>query len=358
MGTFVLNHLGAFAACQNAGNGFGQFLTALGFGDANGAALAQIQQTLNIINAKLDALKNSVDEIRTAVEKARCENIQTSLGETQAAIKEAWKRFGEATTAARGADSATQKQVAKDLREGIQAEFAGTTPGRAATRIHDALEGTPGSPSMIAVCGVAFQQSAGDFVSLSLYDQVVAMTNYWQALEAQAAVLDIGLKVADSRSASAESEHNATQRGLDSEVAKIKPSLEDMVFDTRTHMAWRRTIRPVANFADADRAAPPGWKLPTFDELKELARNCCGGDGRNGYGWFFSSTPFKFDLAGVREHKIISSSGCLVAFTRERCALNLAAGYLYSTVTDNIKCLAAYTKKVGEAEWAGYLYQS
>jgi len=295
----VLKGLGSFTADKNAGNGFGQFLMQLGLGDANAVKLDEIQATLKEINSKLDALQASVAELRGRVENLNCNRSQDRTAVAEAEIETAWKSFGKTVTDARAAlgDRAQQKKLNDKLVASIDDEFRQSSPAGAVTLVHNSLVGTAGLSSMIADCGVAYQEASGNLITSELHDRVALLVDYWQTVEAQAAVMDIGLLVDKGEEADARDARQDAENHLAEESAKVKPSLGDTVLDRSTSLLWTRTAISIKYVNRAART-PAGWRLPNSTDLEALVKSGYG--SMNGLGWFRKSTPFVIpDAAGT-----------------------------------------------------------
>ncbi len=354
---FAVQKLGDLAANQNAGNGFGQFLMQMGFGDANAAKLEEIQATLREINTKLDAIQRSLNQIKARVEKGNCESVQLSLGSIQAAVQLAWMSFNSAVSEAKNevGNVAEQQLTAQRLQAKIREAFVGTSPALAVLRIHDALAGTGGSPSMIDNCGVAYQEASGEFVSAHLHEEVSAKVNYWQALEAQAAVIAIGQLVDEGNQSEARSERQSVEADLAHETAKIKPSLGTQVLDVRTHILWDRKFqtRPYNSVHIGPGAL---FKFPTLEEARALFGNCC--NGKTAFQWLRQDTPFE-----VPDHR----DGVAQAMVTETKAI-LSVGQFaiplnsdkptWIWVQPSQDAYVNYVNLKGKDEWPKYLYHS
>ena len=374
VGLFVLDKLANLTANETGGTGFGKFLMTLGFGDANAAALASIQSTLNEINMKLDAIQASVNRIEAAVHAGLCKQDQAKLSLTETAIKQAWKIIGTTVDEAKAklnepvAERKTgQEKLGADLIAAIKNEFRVTSLGGAVTQVHDALVGTPGSggQGMIQACGLAYQKKAGDFLDYRLQDEVASLVGYWQTLEAEAAVMQIGVLVNEGKRATATSARAEAVKHLSDETAKIKPSLRDpargdMVLDLRTHLLWRRDW--LSNVA-ADKAgvigatyAPAGqWKLPDIGQLRDLAKSCCGNDGSVAR-WFKNSTPFVLQL-GVGNTQLVSGTVYPYPLAKRFFSMDIGGGYpITDYVNANASVYAAFLNTKSAQEWQRYTY--
>lgn len=272
-GLFVLNKLGNYTANKNASNSFGQFLMQLGLGDASAAKLDAIQLTLNEINVKVEKLQRTVE---ASASETQCKAAQASLTSVKSTIKTAWTRVGTTVKAALAnvKDKAEQERLGKGLVNTLKTSFPRATTGEAVTDVHDTLVGAGVAvASMIRDCGLAIQKSK-ELVSYKLHDVMVELLDYWQALEAEAAVITIGVKVDERDQTGAKQSLEEAERNLDEEATRIKPSLGDLVLDPRTRLLWARTIG-VFRFYDLG-SRNLRARYPSFDELKALTRGCCG----------------------------------------------------------------------------------
>ena len=354
---FVLQRLGNFTANQAAGNGFGQFLMQLGFGDASAAKLDEIQSTLNEINSKLDALQKSVAELRARVENLNCNRSQDKPAVAEAAIENVWKSFDRTVADAKTqlANKPEQQKLSKKLIDRINDEFRQLSPAGAVTLIHNTLLGTTGSSSMIADCGVAYQEASGNFITSQLHDRVAVLVDYWQLVEAQAAVMNIGLLVDKGEETDAKAARQDAESNLATESAKIKPSLENMVLDKGTNLVWTKTAVAPIKFASWQSRSPgSGWRLPNSDELRALVR--LGYGSMSGVDWLRKQTPFVIPSTPNTTLALISSSTLPWKPGKPDLALDLNTGdKSVIKVQVNQPCYALF---ISSARGDKYLYTS
>ena len=359
--SFLLQRLGSYVANKNAGNGFGQFLMSLGLGNADARGLDAIESTLKDIKTQLTELTDKVDELHKKIDNLNCNRAQDTAALVRSQIKAAWGFIGTTVDKAKKAlrNTAEQERLGKDLVAEIENEFRTTTPNAAVIHINDALVGTGGSSGMIDTCGFAYQEANGDFITPTIRERVESLVDYWQLIEAQAAVMQIGL-LADSRQQSAaKAARERAERNLTEESAMIKPLPNDpnvMVADLRAHLLWWARI--LASRADkaADLAAkiPPigRWKLPSKSELGELAGNCCGGLA-SAAAWFRDKTPFSFDNPGLWTQLLSATKTGSKQFE----TLDLAAKSVsYSSVNPDANVYVLLVNGKSAALWSKYTY--
>jgi hypothetical protein len=176
----LLQRLGNYTANRNAGNGFGQFLMQLGYGDADAARLDAIDSTLRDIKGELKGLNDKVDAVNEKVNNGNCNDRRENAALVRSQTEEAWGRIGSTVNKAwkELRNPAEQEELSRTLVDQIKDEFKTTTPGGAVRHIHDSLVGTAGSPNMIDVCGVAYQEANGDFITSTIRGRVVSLVDY------------------------------------------------------------------------------------------------------------------------------------------------------------------------------------
>jgi len=354
----VLQKLGNFTANQNADNGFGQLLMQLGLGDASAAKLDAIQSTLNQINAKLDALQTSITELRGRVENLNCNRSQDRDAVAQAAIETAWKSFGKTVTDAKAyiGNGAQQQRLSQKLVASIADEFRQSSPAGAVTLIHNSLIGTAGLSSMIADCGVAYQEAAGGLITSELHDRVALLVDYWQVVEAQAAVMDIGLLVNQGEESDAQDAREQAETNLAGESAKVKPSLGDMVLERATSLLWTRTAISM-KYANRQARTPAGWRIPNSTDLETLVKSGYG--AKSGLEWFRRSTPFVIPQTTGTTSAILTAQVLTWLQAKPVYALDLtASAKSWIKVQQDQSCYALFVNGP-RADAAGkYLYNS
>lgn len=285
---FALLKLGNYLA--NQPNTLGSFLKVMGLGDPSTRELDGIQKTVDEINTKVEELKKSVDQLKGRVEKVNCNLSQAHLRESQAVIEEAWRTFSDTVRLAKTADKQQKMKLGAELPAKIDREFRGATPAATVTLIHNTLVGTPPLSSMISDCGVAYQEAAAPFVSSLLRKQVESLVQYWQGLEAEAAVMNIGLLVKAGEESRARDAFDRAKSNLVEEKGKIKPSLDNLVLDTRTHLVWRKHFE-VTTYDKRNVALDLKYgRLPSYSEVEGLFRGCCA--SMKAIDWLRHDTPF------------------------------------------------------------------
>jgi hypothetical protein len=299
VGLFVLQRLANYTANQNAGNDFGQFLIQLGFGHATDARLDQIRATLEEINGKVEALQRSISHLGCAVQKA-------SLTKDRSAIENAWNRILITANKAKGESKPQQQQLQKDLRKDLlELDFAGTSPGQAATSIHNTLY-----EEMITDCGKAIEDKT-EFITYALRNDVTTFVNFWQGLEAEATVINIGIEESRGNKELAKAAHGTAEKRFKLELTRVKPSLgssyvpavgANMVVDRRQKgLLWDRyakawTYEELLEWTKGT-AKPghgPAWEIPTISQLETLVRDCCG-PYPSLEDWFNKVSPFRVE---------------------------------------------------------------
>ncbi|HUE28586.1 MAG TPA: hypothetical protein VMP89_17565 [Solirubrobacteraceae bacterium] len=358
---FVLQRLGNLAANQNAGNGLGQFLMQLGFGDASASKLDDIRSTLNEIDGKLDNLEKSVAALGLRAAQNNCGRSQDRLADAQANAETAWNYIGDRVADAKKAlaNKAEQRSLSKKLVEQINDAFKSASLASTVTLIHNSLVGTRVLSSIINDCGIYYEEAGGDFISPRLRDEVASLVEYWQIVEAQVAVLNIGLLVDKGDQSDAKAQRERAENNLKAESARIKPIPTDpnkLVPDTRTHLIWWARILA----SRADRAAamaaqiPPRgqWKLPSKSELGELAKKCCSGS-TNAATWFRDKTPFSFDNFGLWTQLLSATKRPNGQFE----TLDLAAGKVsYGSVKSDANAYVLLVNGKSAELWKKYAY--
>ena len=291
VGQFALLKLANYAANNLKDNNlFGTFLRYVGFGDAGTPQLDYIQKTVDEINVKVDKLQVSVDKLAVRVEHTNCNVSRTSLSGNEAEIETAWTRIRDTVVLVRNKPADEQKKLGANLPAAINNVFKGSTPAATVTKIHNVLIGTKGTLSMIHECGVAYQANEGRFVSSSLHDEVESLVHYWQGLEAEAAVMDIGLLASEGNEALARIHFAQAESNLKEEAARVKPSLHDLVLDTHTRRFWGKDFH-VTTY-DTRNTIPDlkFGRLPSYAEAADLFKACCA--GLKVIDWLRRDTPF------------------------------------------------------------------
>lgn len=360
---FLLGKLGNYTANQNAGSGFGQFLMQLGFGNADARRLDAIESTLKEVNVQLTALNEKVDDLKRRFDNLVCKRAQDTAALVRSQTKAAWEAIGATVEKAKKAlrNKPEQERLSKELVAKIKEEFKTTTPRGAVIHIHDALVGTAGSSSMIDDCGFAYQEANGDFITPTIRERVESLVDYWQLLEAQAAVMQIGLLVDNGEQSAAQAARERAERNLMEESAKVKPLPTDpnrMVADLRTHLLWWARILTSRADKAVDLAAqiPPRgrWKLPSKSELGRLAKNCCQGS-TNAAAWFREKTPFSFDNPGLWTQLLSATKTNSTQFE----TLDLAAGSVsYSSVNPSANVYVLLVNGKSAVLWSKYAYSA
>jgi hypothetical protein len=364
--SFLLVRLGNYAANKNAGNGFGQFLMQLGLGQADARELNAIEDTLKAVNVQLQALNDKVDGVQKAINNLVCKGAFDTSALVRSQIKAAWEEIGTTVTDARNAlrirsekeRTAKQELLGKELAANINKEFRSTSPRGAVIHIHDALVGEGGRSGMIDDCGFAYQEATGDFITPTIRERVEQLVAYWQGLEAQAAVMQIGLLVDSSQRAAAQAARERAENNLAAESAMIKPLPNDpnqMVADLRTHLLWWPRILTSRADKASDLAAkiPPlgRWTLPSKSELGELAKKCCSDS--NAASWFRDKTPFSFDNFGLWTQLLSATKTSSKQFE----TLDLAAkSVAYSSVNPDANVYVLLVNRKSAALWSKYTY--
>ena len=364
--SFLLQRLGNYVANQNAGNGFGQFLMNLGLGNADARGLQDIEDSLKDVNGQLKTLNDKVDDLNQKVNAQICKDSQNTAALVRSQIKAGWEAIGTTVTDARDAlrirdvtqRKTKQEQLGKDLVANIENEFRSTSPRAAVIHIHDVLVGQGGASGMIDDCGFAYQAANGDFITPQIRERIESLVDYWQVIEAQAAVMQIGLLVEVRQQSAAQAARERAERNLAEESAMIKPLPNDpnvMVADLRTHLIWWARI--LASRADkavglAGQIPPVGrWTLPSKSELGGLAKNCCAGSA-NAAAWFADKTPFSFDNPGLWTQLLSATKTGSRFETLDLTATSVS----YSSVNPDANVYVLLVNRKSAALWSKYTY--
>lgn len=361
--SFLLKSLGNYVAKRNAGNGFGQMLMQLGLGDASAAGLEAIESTLKRVDSQLSELNEKVNDLNRKVDNLVCRRAQDTAALVRSQTKAAWEDIAPTVAKAKRAvrDRPEQKRLGEELVAKIKEEFKTTSPRGAVIHINDSLVGTGGSSSMIDDCGFAYQEANGNFVTPTIRERVTSLVDYWQLIEAQAAVMQIGLLVDRGEQSSAQAARERAEANLTDESAKVKPLPTDpneMVADLRTHLLWWARILSSRADRAADLAAqiPPRgrWKIPSKSELGELAKSCCDGS-TNVASWFRDNTLFSFDNWGLWTQLLSATRTSSKQFE----ALDLAApSVTYSSVNPDANVYVLLVNGKSAALWSKYAYSA
>jgi len=378
---FVLQKLGNYGANSNAGNSFGQLLIQLGLGNASLPRLLEIEAALNRIGAQLTRINQRLDQLDARVAQLSCQNSVEGLGDNLAAITNAWSKVGEQIgTANDGLDSNREVELSRELKTEIAEALKGRSAGTIMVRIHQALMGIGRFPSLIDNCGEAFEKLTR-FVTSTLRDQVVGLVDFWQTIEAQAAVLDIA-RILDqtdnseaTRRAAAQRVYAQAQSNFREETARIKPSLRNMMFDRTTERLWQRTwsSNVAAGRAASVTGGEPGlggsWGLPSLYDLKLLASGCCGPIHQSVIRWFASlRTPALPATAGSPLFTITLGVGNTQLVSRDRrnagspsnvmfWTLNIGGGYPFEDTVRPTASVYADRTLFGTGDaWRRFIY--
>ena len=376
---FVLQKLGNYGANSNAGNSFGRLLISLGLGNASLPALQEIQRSLQQIGAELTRINQRLDTLNAAAARLSCQSSQHGLRTGVAAITNAWSKI----TGTLGADAkhhlAPDQEIpqSNELKHEIAVALGGQSPGTIMNDIHLALVGTPVEAATIDYCGHALEK-AGRFVTSALRDQVVALVDWWQTIEAKAAVLEVG-RILDrtgkdfteaGNRAAAQRAYDLAQSNFRAETARIKPSLGNMMFDRDTSRLWQRTwssnVR--ASLAARVHGGQPGlggsWDLPSLGDLKVLAAGCCGPvPGQSVIRWFAGlrtpgGSPLFTLTLGVGNTQLVSRDRRNAGSSNVRYwSLNIGGGYPFEDTVNPTASVYAVKTLFGIGDgWRRFTY--